>query len=187
MASNLKDVETNAEQIAVSNFKRKSLINTKQLNFLSLNSLEVRKPKINSVSKHMTVLSFQILNTKVIFNAQATTSVSEFQYLNFNNVDINIGGGFSGHVFTAPISGIYKMTFSGVSGQETEWTYITVRKNGNDGLNILDENAYKNNVSYTWMMELKAGDEVELYYNKAVYASDTFPLTFTGELIHIEN
>ena len=135
----------------------------------------------------MTVLSFQILNTKVIFNAQATTSVSEFQYLNFNNVDINIGGGFSGHVFTAPISGIYKMTFSGVSGQETEWTYITVRKNGNDGLNILDENAYKNNVSYTWMMELKAGDEVELYYNKAVYASDTFPLTFTGELIHIEN
>ena len=45
----------------------------------------------------------------------------------------------------------------------------------------------KNNVSYTWMSHLIQGDE--LTFNSANYlqVSDTSPVTFTGELIHIEN
>ena len=136
-------------------------------------------------------MPFQILNTKVIFNAQATTSVSEFQYLNFNNVDINIGGGFSGHVFTAPISGIYKMTFSGQNAMsDIDHTSISVYKNDNRMFGIMDFNVaveWGDNVSYTWMMKLDVGDRVKLRSANDLYATSDFPLTFTGELIHIEN
>ena len=44
-----------------------------------------------------------------------------------------------------------------------------------------------NNLSYTWMMNLVQGDELTLKSTNYLHASSLYPLTFTGELIHIEN
>ena len=54
---------------------------------------------------------------------------------------------------------------------------------------IFDGNADvdANNVSYTWIMRLVKGDELKLFSVNYLYASSTIPLTFSGELIHIEN
>ena len=49
------------------------------------------------------------------------------------------------------------------------------------------EKADVNNVSYTWIMRLVKGDEVKLNSWHYLYANTYEPLTFTGELIHIEN
>ena len=142
-------------------------------------------------------LSFQILNTKVIFNAQVTDGGSNYEVtgdLTFDRVDINIGGAFDGSsgIFKVPISGTYKMTFSGQSAvNRIDFTWIRVYKNGSIMFYIYDanraENAYENNVSYTWIMTLVQGDELKLSSVNYLHATNDRPLTFTGELIHIEN
>ena len=139
-------------------------------------------------------LSFQILNTKVIFNAQKTDGEDVTGFLTFDRVEINIGAGFdaSSGIFRVPISGIYKMTFSGQTAySEVQLTWIRVYKNRSETLHITDgnkaENAYGNNLSYVWMMTLVQGDELKLESAFYLYASSDEPLTFTGQLIHIEN
>ena len=140
------------------------------------------------------LLSFQILKTKVIYNAKKTEGFNVRGDLTFDRVDINIGDGFDGSsgIFTVPVSGIYKMSFSGQSGyNKFVATSIWVYKNGVLILDIWDSNdaekADVNNVSYTWIMRLVKGDEVKLNSWHYLYANTYEPLTFTGELIHIEN
>ena len=135
-------------------------------------------------------MSFQILNTRVIFNAQNNEWGNVKGDLTFNRVDINIGDGFDGSsgIFKVPLSGIYKMSFSGQSANgRFENTSIRVYKNGSYMFHIYDgnaaENAYANNVSYTWIMRLVEGDKVKLNSMNYLYPY----LTFTGELIHILN
>ena len=99
-------------------------------------------------------LSFQILNTKVIFNAEITEGGSDvIGNLTFDRVDINIGNGFDGTsgIFKVPVTGIYKMTFSGQSHfNKGVYTQVFVYKNGILNFGICDgnraENANKNNV-----------------------------------------
>ena len=160
--------------------------------------LAVRKVQSNVcfLGKHKTYLSsFQILNTKVIFNAKKTKGYSDVTGdLTFDQVDINIGNGFDGSsgIFKAPVSGIYKISFSGQSSfGRFDNTYIWVVKNGDEILKIWDSNdaekADVNNVSYTWIMRLVKGDKLKLNSMNYLYAGFYSPLTFTGELIHIEN
>ena len=158
--------------------------------------LEVRKTKINFVMLVSTCfLSFQILNTKVIFNAQVTQGYSEVTgYLTFDEVDVNIGDAFDGSsgIFKVPISGTYKMTFSGHSANDANVsTNLHVYKNGSIMFSIYDGNAGEkgniNNLSYTWIMTLVQGDELKLNSGNYLYANPSYPLTFTGQLIHIEN
>ena len=143
-------------------------------------------------------MSFQILNTKVIFDAHVTKIVLGYGddsghsgYLTFDQVDIDIGEAFDGSFFTAPIAGIYKMTFSGQNAMsDIDHTSISVYKNDNRMFGIMDFNVaveWGDNVSYTWMMKLDVGDRVKLRSANDLYATSDFPLTFTGELIHIEN
>ena len=136
----------------------------------------------------------QILNTKVIFNAQKTEEGNAGGYLTFDQVDINIGDGFDGSsgIFRAPLSGIYRMSFSGQSAAYIiDYTQIMVYKNGYPIFFITDgneaEKADGNNVSYTWIMRLVKGDELKLASVHGLFANSYEPLTFTGELIHIEN
>ena len=136
------------------------------------------------------LLSFQILKTKVIYNAKKTEGFNVRGDLTFDRVDINIGDGFDGSsgIFKVPLSGIYKMSFSGQSANgRFENTSIRVYKNGSYMFHIYDgnaaENAYANNVSYTWIMRLVEGDKVKLNSMNYLYPY----LTFTGELIHILN
>ena len=141
----------------------------------------------------MIFLSFQILNTKVIFSGRITEiGAVGPKSLTFNKVDINVGEAFDGSIFTAPISGIYKMTFSGQSGFQIE---IVVENNNKEVFHIIGGKKVEyiidpydlNNVSYTWMMKLVEGDKVKLFTHNTLYATNDMPLTFTGELIHIEN
>ena len=131
----------------------------------------------------------------MIFNAKKTIGGNNFKgYLTFDRVDINIGDGLDGTsgIFKVPVTGIYKMSFSG----QTAWNKISanqihVIKNGSDMFYITDgnwgEKAGANNLSYTWIMKLVKGDELKLFSYRYLFASSTEPLTFTGELIHIEN
>ena len=138
----------------------------------------------------MIFLSFQILNTKVIFSGRITEiGAVGPKSLTFNKVDINVGEAFDGSIFTAPISGIYKMTFSGQSGFQIQ---VVVEINNKEVFYIIDGKKVEyrmhlNNVSYTWMMELVEGDKVKLFTHDPLYATNDMPLTFTGELIQIEN
>ena len=122
-------------------------------------------------------MSFQILNTKVIFNAQVTETVLGFD-ANLKQPGNALNG--SAGVFTAPIAGIYRMTFSDQSAlDEIEKTQVTVTKNYRFFFRIFDSNE-------AWMMQLNVGDEVRLYAMQNLNPSYYFPLTFTGELIHID-
>ena len=140
-------------------------------------------------------MSFQILNTKVVFNAQKTDNLGNVKGdLTFDRVDINIGDGFDGSsgIFKVPVTGIYKINFSGQSAfGKIDNTSIEVYKNGSFMFHIWDSNAAEkadgNNVSYTWIMTLVEGDELKLKSVNYLYANIYIPLTFAGELIHIEN
>ena len=123
--------------------------------------------------------------------AQKTMGGNVNDDLTFDIVDINIGDGFdrTSGFFTVPVSGIYKMSFSGQFF--IEFTSIRVYKNGSYMFDIYDgneaEKADVNNVSYTWVMRLVKGDALKLYSFNHLHAESYAPLTFTGELIHIEN
>ena len=140
------------------------------------------------------LLLFQILNTKVIFNAQKTQGYNDvIGTLTYDKVDLNIGGGFDGSsgIFKVPVSGIYHLSFSGQSANKNTVTAIYVYKNGLPMFRIYDTNEVENsnahNVSYTWMMTLVQGDELKLNSHHYLLANSDERLTFTGELIHIEN
>ena len=108
-------------------------------------------------------------------------------YLTFDQVDIDIGEAFDGSFFTAPIAGIYKMTFTGQNAMSD--TSISVYKNDDRMFGIMDFNVaeeWGDNVSYTWMMKLDQGDRVKLRSTNNLLATPKFPLTFTAELIHID-
>ena len=130
----------------------------------------------------------------MIFNAQKTKGYSDITGdLTFDQVDINIGNGFDGSsgIFKVPVSGIYHLSFSGQSANKNTVTAIYVYKNGLPMFRIYDTNEVENsnahNVSYTWMMTLVQGDELKLNSHHYLLANSDERLTFTGELIHIEN
>ena len=84
------------------------------------------------------------------------------------------------------------MSFSGQSALvKIQSTLIYVEKNGSYIFAVWDSNTAEkadgNNVSYTWIMKLVKEDKLKLYSKSNLYASSNRPLTFTGELIHIEN
>ena len=124
----------------------------------------------------------------MIFNAQITEGFSSVTgNLIFDQVDVNIGEAFkaSSGVFEVPISGIYRMTFSGQTAFISSACYVGVyKKDGSRMLTIFDENnAYgANNLSYTWIVKLDEGDELKLYTENYLFAANTF----TEELIHID-
>ena len=130
-------------------------------------------------------MTLQNLNTKVIFEARRTTTLNGSGNIGFNKVEINIGDGFHAGVFTVPIDGIYRMTFSCSSSIE-----ITVKlfKNGNYEMMIMEGlDLYNGNIeSATWMMTLVKGDKLNLKSSNLIYADDKNPLIFNGELIHID-
>ena len=105
--------------------------------------------------------------------------------IGFDTVEINIGDGFHAGVFTVPIDGIYRMTFSCSSSIE-----ITVKlfKNGNYEMMIMEGlELYNANIeSSTWMMTLVKGDKLNLKSSNVIYADDKNPIILTGELIHID-
>ena len=143
-------------------------------------------------------LTFQVLNTKVIFSARRTAYDADISWANvegditFDLVEINIGGGFDGSVFTVPINGVYKMTFTGQSAKK-QYTYNIVQlfKNGSFLYNVIldaDEESDLKNLSCTWMIRLVKGDVLKLHAINGLSTEGSFRshLVFTGELIYID-
>ena len=128
----------------------------------------------------------------MIFNARKWLCIDTGP-LAFDTVDINIGGGFGLHVpirtFRAPVSGIYKMSFSYVFEDSraieiwvaSKYEEVTIAQ-----FDEVDEPYAARNGAYTWMMNLIKGDEINLNVDFwGVPGTLLCPegLTFTGELI----
>ena len=103
-------------------------------------------------------------------------------------------GGFRNSYFTAPVSGIYRMSFTGQSAfGKNEVTRIGVWKNKKLMFRIVDgdgneaEKGQGNNIASVFLMDLTQADQVHLWSRNYLVAKSTFPLIFTGELIHITN
>ena len=107
--------------------------------------------------------------------------------IGFDTVEINIGDGFHAGVFTAPIDGIYKMTFTCQGSAEID---VKLFKNGDYEMTLLrvegPEDYDANIQSSIWMMNLVKGDKLNLKSSNVIYADDKNPIILTGELIHID-
>ena len=148
-------------------------------------------------------MTLQILNifanTKVIFIARSTL-VHNVGFVKFDQVEIDIGNGFPDDLpegrlpdaFKIPIDGIYKMTFS---ARVTKFTSFRLFKNKFFEMHIMDgldkpkdqdefADWYTN--SFTWMIRCKKGDKLKLKPNGPLYANSEYPMSFTGELLHID-
>jgi hypothetical protein len=78
----------------------------------------------------------------------------------FNEIQLNIGNRFSQEtgIFTVPMTGTYRFTFSTPSASaDTLYTSIGVNKNGVTYSYIYDGNVadHLNNISYVWVMFLR--------------------------------
>ena len=133
------------------------------------------------------------METKVIFSA-VKTSGSNFNGDNtYDDLVINLGNGFNAEsgTFVVPVSGTYRMSFSGQSAfGKYDFTEVYVKKNESNIFHIWDSNevekADANNVSYTWLMNLSQGDRVKLWSHNFLHADEKrYHITFTGELIHV--
>ena len=151
---------------------------------------------------------FQNLNTKVIFDVRLTTGgifngediwgeEKRDAQIPFNISIVNLSNGFDlgNSMFVTPVSGVYKFSFSGQISKRCDNcplgnAKIKVKKNGEEILVIVDnkltkrEISQRKNISYVWMMVLQKDDEISIHSDWALWASDSFPLTFTGELIY---
>ena len=111
-------------------------------------------------------------------------------------VPLNVGDGLNEEngVFKAPFAGHYKFNFSTsydlLGPGQVEYglgTMIKVMKNHKDEFQLGNEEPKEGfNISYTWIWDLKAGDEVYLTVdiNSQLKASETGPITFIGELVY---
>jgi hypothetical protein len=106
----------------------------------------------------------------------------------FNKIHLNIGNGFSQEtgIFTVPMTGTYRFTFSSESARTLSATSIGVNKNGvlysyiHDG-NVADN---YNNMSYVWVMFLNASDTIQLSVgDNGIYTDSNRETTFSGELV----
>ena len=130
------------------------------------------------------------METKVIFSAVRTSAGNFKGVITYDTLEINLGNGFNIGCgsFVVPTSGTYRLSFSAQSAFEKyDYTYVYVKKNGRSIFNIWDSNVADdgNNLSYTWIMNLRKNDRIKLYSHNHLYASSITPVTFMGELIHI--
>ena len=132
------------------------------------------------------------MTEKVLFQAKKTNGGKAFSgAIKFNVIGPNIGGGMNGPrgEFKAPLGGLYRFTFSAMSGYEEygKSTHVVVRKNGSQVFIIADINedswSHGNNMAYIWILELFAGDTLTLEVQEYLYGASQTPITFTGELI----
>ena len=119
-------------------------------------------------------------------------------------VPTNVGNALNAEngVFTAPFNGTYEFNFAALHPENTEKTYpnypilIWFVKTGVESTNpIVKHNIYhrKGKLSYQWMQELKAGDQLKLQVVDRpgsldkLYVSESFPVRFTGQLVSLAN
>ena len=114
--------------------------------------------------------------------------------LTFDKTEVNIGASMniqSGE-FKAPFSGTYSFDFSALSQDKQKVVHVHIKKN-----NQIVNNIYNNfkeestqrfdNINYHWMLTLSTGDIITLYLtNGKLYTSSTYPVIFSGHLLHLD-
>ena len=109
---------------------------------------------------------------------------------------INVGEGMNlqSGTFTAPISGYYFFSFSGLGYDEDSFLYADVRfyKNGEFLFYIRDFGSMKvtsgtfqtRNLAYSWITKLQEGDSINLcVFNGQLWADSYQRITFNGQLL----
>ena len=109
---------------------------------------------------------------------------------------INVGDGMNlqSGIFTAPISGYYFFSFSGLGYDEDSFLYVDVRiyKNGVFLFYIKDFGSMKvtsstfqtRNLAYSWITKLQEGDSINLrVFNGQLWADSYQRITFNGQLL----
>ena len=87
--------------------------------------------------------------------------------------------------FTAPVSGVYFMSFAAPKYKQGV-IHIIVSRNGRQEFRIreYDSSNYQDNIQWSWMMNLQAYDQVTLNApNGSIFCSDSIRITFSGFLI----
>ena len=121
--------------------------------------------------------SFQALrneaDNKVIFSAiRKRNDVRGKGTITFDELVINEKSGFDAGrgIFTTPVSGVYAFSFSAWRTKGGNQLYVRVYKNSAAQFDINDRLVIGNhdeqpNLSYSWMMDLRRGDRVNLVLN----------------------
>ena len=115
------------------------------------------------------------------------------QTIKFSDVIGNTGRSFNKNSgeFTTVIPGIYFFTFSATSDASWSATEIDVMKNNQPDFVIAYNNRItslrtQENMSYSWMMNLKAQDKIRLRLRISnLDGSSKYPVTFTAHLLFI--
>ena len=131
-----------------------------------------------------------IQSKKVVFNAIRHMGGNFVGDITYNSIPTNVGNAMdpSTGVFKSPYNATYFFTLSGVSPDNEPKAIIRYVKNGEVSSNhfYLDKGGeYFQILSYQWMLELNTGDEVNLrvFNGYDFFASSTFPVIFTGQLV----
>ena len=125
---------------------------------------------------------------QIMFSVYSDKSedIAAGNYVDFDHTWVNNGNHFSlsNGAFIAPIHGNYEFSFSGHSYVGI-YAQIQVLKNGNkvQEFRTMDD-AHLDNISPTWIIELKAGDEIRLRVSYGSLHSDSSSYrTFSGKLL----
>ena len=135
------------------------------------------------------------MNEKVIFAAVRSSSGNlDSGTITYDSLTTNIGNGMNAAtgIFTAPTSGLYMFTFSGVTAYEnTAAVTIDVYKSLSHIFVIDDEEdktsgANERNIGYSWIFDLSTGDTVYLSIADGGLHTDSGHdnAYFTGHLLH---
>ena len=145
---------------------------------------------------HYQLINFQNLRDAdekvVIFSALKTTSGTGI--LTFDTTRVNIGEALTADTgeFKAPFSGTYAFQFFAMGGDKVKTVAIKVMKNESqvfDFFNRFDESSTTryDNINSHWILSLSAGDIIKLnLYNGNFLIGSTYPATFSGYLLHLD-
>lgn len=105
--------------------------------------------------------------SRVFFYAQKTTSFNnENSTISFELATVNVGGAMnlSSGIFTAPKTGVYHFSFSGMKDSSDTELVIYLRKNGvNIAKALGSDNKNSFMASFSSTLNLNIGDTIDLY------------------------
>ena len=109
--------------------------------------------------------------------------------IEFEDIQVNIGGGMKKDKFIAPIGGIYRFSFSANTCLDDYGNVeIEVRHSGKDKLHILHirerSHYYNNNIAFTWLYYMAEENDMQFFVSQTpIRSAKKNPITFTAELI----